>query len=628
MKKQFTLLALLTVTGGIAFGQSAIKPAGTTTQSAPQMFTEKLVGDKPSTTPAPKAGGDLLYSSDFSNPAEWTVGTSGQGTFILGQMSHALITSQTNGLDGYMTLISSTTAANGIAFFNGLQYLIGGNVDPQNTWIESPVYDLTGKSVINVSFEQSYRRFNSDAVYLEMSQDNGATWTSYALNTTAIKNGATFTAPVVMNIQVTGSATTKFRFRWENLSDDNAYGSGYGWMIDDFKILEGFDNNVKIDDALSIGGTQGLPFSKIPVGQTANAPKMSFGAIATNTGGLPQVVTLNVTAGTFVGASNTSSLTSFASDSLTIAQTTGFTVPTAIGTYNMNYNLTSNNTLQDVSDDAVTRKFEVTDMVMAMDQYDGTVASLNGSFGGWQGGTGDAEIGTYFEVFDAASIGGIQIGIYPVASSQQGTYNGRIITGKIYEIDDVTGDPVLLDATGDYVVGTADYGKVIVTKFQFGTVALVPGKLYVATASCLEGNPVPVSFGGINDYGTTVGFNGATFTNLAGLDDKAHLVETPVVRLDFKNYLGMEDIAKQYGVTAYPNPFNDATVIAFELANDTKVSIKLTDIMGRTVVDLGESNYAAGANKVSIDAAALSAGVYNYTLTIGNAVITNKIVKK
>lgn len=65
----------------------------------------------------------------------------------------------------------------------------------------------------------------------------------------------------------------------------------------------------------------------------------------------------------------------------------------------------------------------------------------------------------------------------------------------------------------------------------------------------------------------------------------------------------------------YPNPFNPSTKIEYALPFDSKVSIKLFDMLGREVMTLENSVQTAGFHSVVLNAAALSSGTYFYKIT-------------
>lgn len=64
----------------------------------------------------------------------------------------------------------------------------------------------------------------------------------------------------------------------------------------------------------------------------------------------------------------------------------------------------------------------------------------------------------------------------------------------------------------------------------------------------------------------------------------------------------------------YPNPFNPATTIAFDLPKDTKVTIKIYDILGQEVATIVDQSLRAGSHTVRYDASDLASGVYFYQI--------------
>ncbi|MFB3056989.1 MAG: T9SS type A sorting domain-containing protein, partial [Ignavibacteriaceae bacterium] len=64
----------------------------------------------------------------------------------------------------------------------------------------------------------------------------------------------------------------------------------------------------------------------------------------------------------------------------------------------------------------------------------------------------------------------------------------------------------------------------------------------------------------------------------------------------------------------YPNPFNPSTKITFNLAVDSKVSLKVFDVLGQEVTKLITTNMTAGVHEVIFNASSLNSGVYFYQL--------------
>lgn len=622
MRKQVTLLSGLLLVAGASVAQVSNVPArkqkSATIKPSNGIESKKPVGTL-------KADGDLLMSDDFSVPGNWTIGTTGQGTFIIGNNSHAQMVSNAS----YLGNMASTSAANGFAFFNGTQYLIAGSVDPQNTTVTSSAIDLTGLSVISISFQQRYRAFNSDVTYVELSNDGGMTWpVSEVVNAAVPTNGATQQNTITLDVPVTGSANTMIRFRWENLSDDDGFGSGYGWCIDDVEVRAGYGNNITMNNSFLFVGTQQLEYTKMPEGQTTSAGTIALQAYFDNIGYNTIQVNMNATSGAYnFTSANTPNVLSFTEDSVLIDFPDGMAIPTTAGTYDLDITLNGNNPLVQTADDATTMPFEVTAYTYAADHYDGTSASIDGAFEEWSSGTGDPAIGTLFEIFESAEVGSIDVGIGNIASGSQAPYIGREFRGLIYKLNDVSGEFEYYDESDSHILASGEFGKIVKLKMINATIPVDPG-LYLVMAGSFQGSPVPFAFSGTNPAATTFGLDGADVIRLASDDATPRIVDAPVVRLDFQSYVGLTEVDALSDITTAPNPFNNETTISFNVKSDSEVAIVVTDMAGRTVATVPAANYATGNHSVTIDGSSLGAGVYNATLTVGGNTLTKRIVKK
>jgi hypothetical protein len=76
----------------------------------------------------------------------------------------------------------------------------------------------------------------------------------------------------------------------------------------------------------------------------------------------------------------------------------------------------------------------------------------------------------------------------------------------------------------------------------------------------------------------------------------------------------------------YPNPFNPSTAISYQLAANSRVSLKVFDLLGREVAVLVNEDQLAGTYRAMWDAARLPSGVYFYRLTAGEYVQTRKML--
>lgn len=66
---------------------------------------------------------------------------------------------------------------------------------------------------------------------------------------------------------------------------------------------------------------------------------------------------------------------------------------------------------------------------------------------------------------------------------------------------------------------------------------------------------------------------------------------------------------------AYPNPFNPATTITYQLQRDSRMTLEVFDMLGRRVRILIDQEQSAGLHRISFDATGLASGSYFVCLT-------------
>jgi hypothetical protein len=75
----------------------------------------------------------------------------------------------------------------------------------------------------------------------------------------------------------------------------------------------------------------------------------------------------------------------------------------------------------------------------------------------------------------------------------------------------------------------------------------------------------------------------------------------------------------------YPNPFNPSTTIRYQLPVNSRITLKVFDMLGKEVTTLVNEQKLAGSYEVTLNADRLSSGVYYYQLKTDNFVQTKKL---
>lgn len=87
------------------------------------------------------------------------------------------------------------------------------------------------------------------------------------------------------------------------------------------------------------------------------------------------------------------------------------------------------------------------------------------------------------------------------------------------------------------------------------------------------------------------------------------------------------DIPASFGlIQNSPNPFNPVTVLAYDVPNPGRVTIRLYDASGREVRTVVDGDVEPGRHAVVLSATGLPSGVYFYRMTAGTFTETRKMV--
>ncbi len=563
-----------------------------------------------------KNGGDIIWQNNFSVPSDWVIETNGQGTFVIGNNNHPEIAG-TSGLSGYMGAMSTngTTASNGFAFFNGVQYLINGAVDPQDTWVKSDTIDLSNYSLnyITVSFNQRFRHLNYDSTFVEISEDAGQSWVSYPLNEGYATNDPAVQNTILKLIPVTGSAVTMMRFRWKSDSADDQFGSGYGWMIDDVKLIEPYLDEVNVSKVFTNDVINGFDYYSTPLTQ---ASPMTYGAIVENLGSqsFSKYIKFNVTLSSSVFLDSAlATLLPGEIDTIWLANT--FT-PNQVGTYSLSVytedsGVMTNNSLND--------EFKVTDFIYGHNYP--VSGSLTFGFN-----TVDATLGmgNLYQCFQNQQLNGVQV------QFGTGTTANTDITVEFYEVLTSIQDPNNIYLADAYFTTPSAVNTSTPTDIAFDSpITIEAGKLYLVVVKFYQTATDKIKFKSTskgNDDFSTVGYG--PFGSGGGINYFTGWSSAPYISLNFDPVLGLDNPEQVQQVVIMPNPSNGVASLQFDLLNASDVAISVLDVSGKEVQTNIMNQLTAGTHEVTLESANWTSGVYFVNLVSNGTVLTKKFVKK
>ena len=94
-----------------------------------------------------------------------------------------------------------------------------------------------------------------------------------------------------------------------------------------------------------------------------------------------------------------------------------------------------------------------------------------------------------------------------------------------------------------------------------------------------------------------------------------------------KGHFAVKTIPTDFGLSQnYPNPFNPVTTIDYTLAEDSRVELKMYNLLGQVIAVLVDSDQKAGYYQVQWDGSDMTSGVYFYRITAGEFTATKRMV--
>ena len=316
------------------------------------------------------------------------------------------------------TTLSSPTGANGFAFFDSDGYAGDGNAE--NADLITPMIDASTLPSVSLSFSHYFRAGFGGNAEVFVSNNGGTTYTSVA-SWFATSTPNAQSENIDISLIAAGNDSIMIKFHWTG--DWSWY-----WLIDDIVV------DINLANELVLNSIFSTSYSLIPLTQ---AFPITFEGRVANTGINSQPnVTLNANvtgAGTFSGNSTPLTLISGVDSLLTVATTY---TPSVIGSYTVNFAVSSDSTDDNPSNDTLSENFDVSDTVFARDN------GILPAGGIWLGAGNRYEYGNFFQVSNTQDVTSVTFSLHPASDS------GATMKAKIYGLPGFT----LIDSSAVYTV--------------------------------------------------------------------------------------------------------------------------------------------------------------------------------
>lgn len=482
--------------------------------------------------------------------------------------------------------------------------------------------DVSTATAATLEWEQYGARFITLQA-VEMSTDGGSSWVIIgdnsdipALTTTGGDiYGKPETRSFPLFCDLGGATTINLRLHWDGLMNGGSMNYvDYGWFVDNIRVVDGVPYDIVNDNTyhrsgigLSFDG--GLEYYMIP---TEQITEIEFSGNCSNNGGMDHDgANLNVDVDMGGSVYNESSaaitLPTCSSDSLSGAP--AFT-PSGLGDYDITYTFSGTNPDDVTTGDVVTDAIEVTDYIYGRDNgvVTNTIGQLNGNDGEFM------TVGNIMDIYGNGVIGAVDVGLSGDAANVD-----QEIYAEIHWFDGT--DFVQVAMTPEHVITAGENGGMVKLFFE-EAVEVVEGDLIMVTVGHY-GGPEPPRF---NMCQPTVAQSVQGYIPSGGysLADP----EAIMIRLDMRDFESVEEQINNNLTIGQnvPNPFNQNSVITYTLNEAANVNVTFTDASGKVVLNMNEGNQAAGEYQIQLDGNDFSEGIYFYTFTAGETVMTKRMI--
>tara|TARA_B110000858_G_scaffold6362_1_gene7008 strand:- start:412 stop:2271 length:1860 start_codon:yes stop_codon:yes gene_type:complete len=573
----------------------------------------------------PKSSFDTIAYNTFDDVTDWTISIANlQGQWEVVSTTPADVVT-------YMGTMASTTASDGFAVFNGIQHLITGTVDFQDAAIElNDTLDLSNYPSVTLEFEQFYRAFNYDKTFVELSTDYGTTWTSVEINDQVTTNDPAIQELVGINISsyVGGQQGVKIRFRWTSDSDDDSFGSGYAWLVDDLKITVPPENDIQNVSSWIFGENSGgaeygrTPISQVEQNYFIGSSVYNYGSVdqtnVVSNGNFSGPTTLtSSTISSIIESDSTKAIESLNSVSLSVGNYTGSVTVISMGDTLGSANFDNNTYL---------RNFEITNDVYSLDGIGNHPADYEsiGSLGSnsWADVSDGLVCGTFYPLRQEETLNSVKAFITSSTMAQSevilyildslsftsGLFSNSIFTSELYTVtaQDVNNGfidiPVANNIGWDPINNTSTWENV----------TLGIGGYYAAIELYSGGNTYDIRILDDNTVGQPAWSSAIWYPG-----DQAYSNGNAfAIRMNFGASVDLvESSANKLQI--FPNPAKDFLGITLE--NNLPSELTLMDVSGKVVLE------KTFTNSSNINLSNFNNGIYFLSISNNSKIVTKRV---
>ena len=569
----------------------------------------------------------VIWSEDFANgiPATWS--NSGAPTLAVWEYRgpstnpNQLVGSRGSCLpDGNVgEAIASTTSANGFVIFdsnywdNNLNpctvdnFGSGQAPGPHLSYLTTSPIDLTGFPNAVLEFEQ-YIRYYLGNTRVEISIANGP-WEVLYTNTLdqGITTANTQLARMPLPATAGNQSNVKLRFVYDGLY--------YFWQLDDIRIIQGYDNDLIIENS-SYGDfdfnnpdhTTGFEMMEYTQYPSVFAPIVHFKSNVFNLGTNVQTnVALNArliddNSGALLFESNSPILSALAPGADSVLVAGEFQIDPTVSHYSAYFNGLQTETDGNIFNQIDWLQFDVTPVTYARDEN---------------------SLGSMFLPSAAYADAPFEMGaVYLLPSSGQQLHSVSVAIGEgttlpssvyatVFPFSLATGIGAAIASTPDFAITEADinsFGGASMKVLSFDTpVNLSQGLYLVAVGSPNSAFQAVIGLSGKSeDLSAWVRFNNSN-------NDLFYLTRTPMIRMNFGPVSNITEQSFGQVFQIYPNPANESLSI---LLNEKESAfIEIFDQTGRRVHSQKSSTEVLN---IEMNVSEFSAGIYTVKVIQAN----------